>query len=437
MLSGLLFAAAASIVLVIVFDTAIQTLERQISASVQADARTLMRLVGEDDVEDIAKFTARLGADHEPWRTVIDRSGKIVVDQLGLKFRPTGAVAFSADDLKRLLNQPNNFEESGLIGFGVTTPNGDYVFVGQDDERLTELRETLLKTVVASALAIMAFAIGGGIFVSLLILRRLNRFTAVADAVTSGAMASRMPVGPRYDEYDELATRLNAMLEQLEASMGSLKQVTSDIAHDLRTPLTRLRQRLEAIGTEDKLPERQVLVTKAVREADDMLDVFASLLRIAQIEAGAARVNFVSVDLSQLLLELADIYQVVAAGGSRSLSASIAPAIIMDGDRALLQQLFTNLIENSLTHTPSGSAVTISLQRTTGGWRASVTDNGPGIPLVEQDRVFDRFYRLEKSRTTPGTGLGLALVKAIAHAHGLSAAIATDGPGTRISIETR
>lgn len=435
MLAGLLFAVAAIGLLVAVFETATETLEEQMIASAESDARNIARFLEEGDIDDILEFTSHVGGDGDFRYTVIDRAGKVVIDQIRLKTRHTGAVAVASEDVGPVVSGKRPFQNSGLVGFGMNVPRGGYVFVAQEDEQLAELRGALLQTVAASVVAIMVFALLGGALVSHLLLRRLGAFSRVADGVTSGHMSGRMPVSGRGDEFDKLAIQLNAMLNQLEAGMDALKQVSSDIAHDLRTPLTRLRQRLEDIAASASQEDRNDLVAKALRDANNMLEVFASLLRISQIEAGAARTNFTRVNLSVILQDLAEIYEAVAADGMQTLEASIVSGIEMEGDRALLQQMFTNLIENALTHTPEGSKIALALDPTVGGWRASVADDGPGIPLSERERIFDRFYRLEKSRTTPGTGLGLSLVRAIARAHGLRISLETKPASTIFSVE--
>lgn len=434
MLFGLLFAAASIILLVVVFETATRTLEEQMVMAVEMDAKNIAQFMEEGATDDVVELSSRNAREDDLRRMVIDGAGQTIVDQIGLKPRPTGAVSIDAIRMSKALKGPSPFEDSGIIGFGVSLSDGGYVFVAQEDEQLKELRETLFRTVLASVLGVMLFAIIGGTLVSFLILRRLNRFNAVADDVMHGRMDSRMPIGPRGDEFDRLAIQLNAMLTQLETSMEALKQVSSDIAHDLRTPLTRLKQRLEQMETAKDEHDRHSLVTQSLRDADNMLEVFASLLRISQIEAGAARANFGPVNLSHVLQELAEIYEPVAADGMRRLSASIDPDIVVEGDRALLQQLFTNLIENALTHTPVGSAITLGLSGTVSKWQATVADNGPGIALSVRSKVFDRFFRLEKSRTTPGTGLGLSLVQAVALAHGFTIEVQSNSPGTVMTI---
>lgn len=435
MVSGLLFAAASILLLIVVFETATRTLEEQMIGAVEMDAKNIERFMDVGAIDDILEMSGSQTGDDEFRRTVIDAKGQIIVDQIGLKLRPIGSVTIDADEMQKVLIGPNPFEGEGAIGFGIKLASGSYILVAQEDEQLTELREALLQTLAASVLAVMLFAIIGGTFVSFLVLRRLDRFNAVANDVAQGRIASRMPLSLRNDEFDRLAIQLNAMLTQLEASMEALKQVSSDIAHDLRTPLTRLKQRLEQIDSAKDEFTRQSLVTQSLRDADNMLEVFSSLLRISQIEAGAARSNFALVDLSALLQELAEIYEPVAADGGRRLSASIGPAVKVSGDRALLQQLFTNLIENALTHTPVGSSITLGLNGTAEKWQARVADDGPGIALADRERIFDRFYRLEKSRTTPGTGLGLSLVHAIALAHGFNIDVQDNSPGTVIIVE--
>ena len=218
--------------------------------------------------------------------------------------------------------------------------------------------------------------------------------------------------------------------------IDGLRQVSSDIAHDLRTPLGRLRQRLEdAREHAATTGEYQAATEAAIAEADSLLEIFSALLRIAQIEAGAQKSAFTDVDLSELLRSIAEAYAAVGRGlraqarGRRSTTASRST-----GDRQLLAQLFSNLLENALTphagrqHGPARAAQAAT------GFEAEVADNGPGIPEAERDKVFDRFYRLDRSRTTKGSGLGLALVKAIATLHGLSLALKDNNPGLAVIL---
>jgi signal transduction histidine kinase len=250
-----------------------------------------------------------------------------------------------------------------------------------------------------------------------------------------GDLSARIPVRGSNDEIDQLVLGLNAMLDRIQQLLDGLRQVTSDIAHDLRTPLGRLRQRLEdAREHATSTVEYQVATEASIAEADALLEIFSALLRIAQIEAGAQQSAFTTVDLAGLARSITEAYAPVAEDSQHKLETAIEDGVAINGDRQLLAQLFSNLIENALNHTPTGSTVRLALRKTAGGFEAEVADNGPGIPEAEHEKVFDRFYRLDRSRTTKGSGLGLALVKAIASLHGMTLRLEDRQPGLAVIV---
>jgi signal transduction histidine kinase len=250
-----------------------------------------------------------------------------------------------------------------------------------------------------------------------------------------GDLTARVPVRGSNDEVDQLVTSLNEMLDRIQNLMDGLRQVTGDIAHDLRTPLGRLRQRLEdAREHATTTGEYAEATDAAIDEADTLLEIFSALLRIAQIEAQAQKSAFAEFDLSDVMRSLGEVYAPAAEDAERKLDVSIADGVTLTGDRQLIAQMVSNLVENALNHTPAGSTVRLALTKTDAGFAIEVADNGPGIPEAEREKVFDRFYRLDRSRTTAGSGLGLALVRAIATLHGLSIQLADARPGLRVLI---
>ncbi|MBL0901182.1 MAG: hypothetical protein IBJ17_21125, partial [Reyranella sp.] len=227
------------------------------------------------------------------------------------------------------------------------------------------------------------------------------------------------------------------MLARIQQLMDGLRQVSSDIAHDLRTPLGRLRQQLEeARERATTTADYRVATEAAIEEADALLETFAALLRIAQVEAGAQRSAFAAFDLSGLVKSLGETYEPVAEDSGHRLDVAADDGISFTGDRQLVAQLLTNLLENALRHTPVGTKISLRLQKQDGGFRLAVADDGPGIPATEHDKVFDRFYRLDRSRSTAGSGLGLAMVRAIAGLHGLSIRLEDANPGLRVILST-
>jgi signal transduction histidine kinase len=324
---------------------------------------------------------------------------------------------------------------SKLTGFGLTLRDGSFILVAQDASRLIDMQHAIVRAFTWAGGLTLLLAIGGGVLVGRNFVRRIDTIGRTSRAIMEGDLSARIPVRGNNDEIDQLVIGLNAMLDRIQQLMEGLRQVTSDIAHDLRTPLGRLRQRLEdARERATSTGEYEVATEAAIAEADALLDIFSALLRIAQIEAGARKSAFAEVDLSALLGSIADAYAPSAEDAGHKLVAAIAGGITLTGDRQLLAQLFANLIENALNHTPAGSTVQVALRRTATGFEARVADNGPGIPEAEREKVFDRFYRLDRSRTTRGSGLGLALVKAIATVHELSIALKDNDPGLAVVI---
>ena len=223
------------------------------------------------------------------------------------------------------------------------------------------------------------------------------------------------------------------MLDRITELMESLRQVSNDIAHDLKTPLARLRHRLEAMQTRvEPGKKRDVSINEAIAQVDEILGIFGALLRIAQIEAGTRRSGFREFDLSAAFTDVAEAFAPAAEDAGKRLEAKIKPSIRLLGDRELLTQMVANLVENAIRHTPPDTRIEVSLGSDRERIVATVTDNGPGMPAEEHERIFQRFYRLEQSRSTPGSGLGLGLVKAVADLHGIALQARDAEPGLQI-----
>ena len=313
--------------------------------------------------------------------------------------------------------------------------DGMRLVVADNLESVEDVEDVVLNGfLVALALAIV-LGLGGGALFTRSLLRRVDGVTRTAEAIIGGDLSQRIALTGSGDDFDRLAATLNAMLDRIVDLLENLRQVSNDIAHDLRTPLARLRQRLEDTRIRAASPDDyERAIDRAIEEADALLDTFSALLRIAQIEAGARRSSFRTVDLSNVMRTVADAYGPAVEDSGRYLQADIAEALTIRGDRELLVQLFANLIENALRHTPRGTRIALHLRDDHSEIRAEVSDDGPGIPEEERVRVFRRFYRLEHSRTTPGNGLGLSLVAAIVELHQGAINLLDNMPGLKIAI---
>jgi len=258
--------------------------------------------------------------------------------------------------------------------------------------------------------------------------QRLGTISATARAIVEGDIAQRVPVSPRGDEFDQVGTALNAMLDRIDQLMENLRQVSSDIAHDLRTPLVRLRNQLELVGSVDGAAER------AIQQGDALLALFAAILRISEVEGGKLAVSFEALDLSALAEDVCETFQPAIADSGRLLDWRIAPDIRVLGNRELLAQAIGNLLDNARLHTPLGTQIMVTLASRTATAELAVSDRGPGVPASDYERMLRRFTRGEASRSTPGAGLGLSLVAAVAKAHGGQVALADNAPGLRVTL---
>jgi signal transduction histidine kinase len=267
------------------------------------------------------------------------------------------------------------------------------------------------------------------------LLRRVELVNRTSERVMAGNLSDRVPVGGSGDEFDQLAANLNRMLDQIERLMTAMREVTDDVAHDLKTPLARLRARLELalIGPADG-GEPKEAIRAAIDEADRLLATFNALLGIAEAEAGAGRDRMSVLDLSEIARTAVEFYEPVAEERGFSLTLEAEPGVRIRGDRHLLSQALANLIDNALKYA-GGGEVSVRVLECDGHAALEVADRGPGIPEADRESVFDRFVRLEPSRSTPGNGLGLSLVRAVAHHHDGTAALADNRPGLRAVLE--
>ena len=321
-----------------------------------------------------------------------------------------------------------------LRGRGEWLTEDLFVLVTNDTQDIRQTRALILGSFAVALAGTVVLALGGGLIIGRTLLRRVDAVSRTAGAIMAGDLSQRIPVVGARDELGGLAEILNQMLGRIEELMANLQHVTSDIAHDLRTPLG--RQRLEsALNNPTTGPECRSVIEAAIDETDTMLKTFEAMLRIAQIEAGARRARFSTVDLSAVAENVADAFAAVAEDEGKRLETAIAPGVPVHGDRELLTQMLANLVENGLRHTPAGTVLTTRLSKCADRVRLEVSDTGTGVPEEECTRVLERFYRLDRSRSTPGSGLGLSLVAAVAKLHGARISLEDNEPGLRVALE--
>jgi len=313
---------------------------------------------------------------------------------------------------------PGANSDHNILGVATYLAPGLYMFSGSDLYTARQAFQNILKTLIWLFMAALLLAIIGGVLVSRFFLSRTNAIAIACRAIMDGNLKTRVPVRGTGDELDRLSLTINSMLDRIAGLMENVRQVTNDIAHDLRTPVTHLRHRLERARLTAGSPEDyDKALEAAIAASDEILALFAALLRIAQIEGGARRAAFAPVELRDLLNQLREMYGPVADDAKHALIVSIYQHAVIRGDRELIVQLFSNLIENAIVHTPEGTRIELALAAEKDSVTVSVNDNGPGVPQMDHSKLFQPLYRHEASRSRPGYGLGLALVNAIAELH--------------------
>lgn len=311
------------------------------------------------------------------------------------------------------------------------------LLVGMSNREVQHAWSILMRSLAWGLLATAALGVGSGIYLARGTQRRIDDIANTLSAVSGGDLDRRVPVKNAHHDLDEIAQRINAMLTQLKRLVENANQSSTDIAHDLKRPMTRLRQQLEAASeAEPATSETRNVLENAITEVDSIVATFEALLNIGQLEAGDRRARFVDVDLKTTLSDAAEAYAPVIEDSGFHLAWNVAdtPTATIRGDHELLLQLIANLIENTLQHAPTGTTITLALTMTSRGAVIVVADNGPGIPAAEHENVFRRFYRLERERSSPGHGLGLSLVRAIADLHGASVTLGDNKPGLKVSV---
>ena len=327
----------------------------------------------------------------------------------------------------RRLDEQDSANHLALVR--VTELSGGFrLLIGRDLDERKRLFGIVAKAAQWSLLVVVVLGLGGGVFVARRVLRRIDAMTGTTQRIMAGDLSGRLPVGRSGDELDRLAENLNAMLERIEALMTGLKEVSDNIAHDLKTPLTRLRNRAEeALALSGNEAEYRNALERTIEESDALISTFNALLMIARAESGQARGDMDEFDAADVARGIHELYEPLAEDNGLNLQVSTEPTPIR-GNRELISQALANLVENAIKYgkplpsqgaeVPLNGEIRIEARREGGLVHLQVTDHGPGIPATDRKHAMERFVRLDASRTQPGSGLGLSLAAAVATLHG-------------------
>ncbi|SHF35845.1 Signal transduction histidine kinase [Loktanella atrilutea] len=319
----------------------------------------------------------------------------------------------------------------------LTTPlRGGQLTVARSRAEIDQLWRVFRNIVLLSLLPTLTIALGAALILARRAAGQVRVLGNTLDQLTTGNLSARVNPTPRWsDDFHRIGARIDRMASAQQASVDALRQVSSDVAHDLKTPIQRISVHLDELSGMPLPPDATALVDQATAEIAGVVSVFHALLQIAQIEAGTPKSRFAPVDLVPLVQTFAELYDPTAGESGRTLDLQIeTETAVVLGDRDLLGQILANLMENALRHTDDGTPITIGLRRDGAIVALSVADRGPGIPAGERDKVLQRLYRLDRSRATPGSGLGLSLVSVIADLHDARLTLADNDPGLVVTL---
>jgi signal transduction histidine kinase len=322
-----------------------------------------------------------------------------------------------------------------LRGMLETFPGGDRLVVGRDISELDSFTERIKIAVVSGVILIFVLAGVASILVTRRTVGRIEQINATSRAIMLSGLDQRIPLRGSHDEWDRVAENLNQMLDRIETLMGEVKQVSDNVAHDLRTPLTRMRGRLEKAYHSQRVGENdEALIGDTIADLDAVLRIISSLTRIAQVETQARKGAFRTVNLVEIASEVVELYDAAAEQDGTRLTVVGDREVQVTGDRDLIFDAIANLVDNAIKHGRAGGQVVVANENIDGQPVVSITDDGPGIPADQYEHVFKRFYRLEHSRYTPGNGLGLSLVAAVARLHGARIEMLDNSPGLKLKL---
>jgi signal transduction histidine kinase len=429
-----LFAAAAAAVLAWVYFASAQEAQARAEADIRAEVEVLTAIYDERGLNALNQALVDRTIKAGPYLYLLmDAQRNTITGSISTSpLPPTEDPPPERWDSFRLTatDEEGRVERRQAMGVELQLDGGEILFVGEDIGDTEQYLNRLTQALWGAMAMVLLLGLGGGLFISRNVERSMGRLNRVVTAVQEGDMKARAEVGTSGDELDELGAGLNAMLDRLEASMASIRHAGDAIAHDLRSPLNRMRSKLEValIDAEAGRIDGPDALQMALDEADALLKTFNTVLAIARLQAGGAP-EPTRFDAGELAADMAELYEPAAEDKGLEFSAEIERGLDVDGNRPFLAQALANLIDNAIKYTPDGGAVKLrARRRSSGEIEFSVTDTGPGVPEADRERVTQRFVRLDNSRTEPGSGLGLSLVTAVAEAHGGRLQL-DEGPG--------
>jgi signal transduction histidine kinase len=438
---ALIYLAPFGLLLVILFGFlylgTLELIDAQANATIEAEIRGLAEQYGERG---------------------LGRLIEVIAERSGSKGEKGSVYLLTGPDLQPLAGNlaawPDNATRTdGWFSFEVERGRGDQttsheirakpfrlaggfrLLVGRDMAERAEFQEVIAKTLALALGITIVLGVAGALYLSHKLLRRVEAVADTSRTIVHGELGRRVPLDGSGDEFDRLSRSLNEMLDQIEQLMTGMRAVTDSLAHDLRSPLTRLKGRIEVAlrGAPDPARYREAL-EQTITDTDALLTTFNALLSIAQAEAGAARANMTRLELGQVARDALELYEPVAEQKGVRVEQSIADGVTIIGHPHLLAQSVANLLDNAIKYTLTGGRIALAVRVAADRAELVVADSGPGIPPADRERVLERFVRLDSSRPSPGSGLGLSLVAAVAKLHRASLTLGDQAPGLSVTL---
>ncbi len=431
-----LFILAAAVIFALLFVRTNDALTQVTLTSLRADVQALSADISAGLPQLTQSITARSRQPGPSLYLLLDSTGRRIAGNIDPV--PAALAANPNGGPFRYRAGPGGPEQLA-VAIGVPVDAGARLYVGRDIEQQRSFAAGVRNAFLFGFGLLSLAGLAGGVLISRLLLNRIEGITATSRSIMAGDLTQRVPQTGSGDELDELARNLNAMLSRIELLMASLREVSDNIAHDLKTPLNRLRNRAEAALADTRGgPAYREGLERTIEQADEIIRIFNAMLLIARLEAGASEDTMAEVDLGALVADCAELYEPVAQERGLELAIDAAPGPRLRGNRQLLGQAIVNLVDNAIKYSAgratAGGGVSVAVRAGKDGPEVVVGDRGPGIAAEDRDRVLKRFVRLEKSRTEPGTGLGLSLVAAVARLHGGVIRLEDNAPGLRVVL---
>jgi signal transduction histidine kinase len=432
------FALSVGAVLAYVYWNTALLMERQLEAAVRAEFQALVEEFRESGMESLVQAVRRRShGGKDAVYLVTNFLGRRLAGNLdGL---PEKAVKGEGSlEFTYAVETVEGIERHQVWAYHTQLDNGAVLLVGRDIEEKRRFADLVRRALLLALVITIVLGIAGGLLMSRNFLHRIDTITAASRSIMAGDLSRRVPVSGSGDELDRLAVSLNEMLDQIQRLMTGMREVSTNIAHDLRTPLTRLRARVESALRSAREPKERRVLKRTIEEADHLLATFNALLSIAKTEAGQAREGLKATDLEALLMEIAELFAPLAEEAGGKLTVATAGPVTVLADRQLLAQAVSNLIDNALKYGVSADAggpqIHLALEARGGEVALVVADRGPGVPASERSRILERFVRLDEARSRPGSGLGLSVVQGIVRLHNGKLVIRDNEPGLRVEM---